>query len=114
MHDRDDHPLDRAAPVRRVWRFLDRLAAAPAKRRSRGEGMAGHADATSQGSESSSEAFREVRIALVCYGGVSLAIYMHGVTRELHRLVTASSAYDGDQTKHDFAQGSTEQAYWGL
>ena len=34
---------------------------------------------------------REVRIALVCYGGVSLAIYMHGVTRELHRLVVASS-----------------------
>ena len=26
---------------------------------------------------------REIRIALVCYGGVSLAIYMHGVTREL-------------------------------
>jgi hypothetical protein len=51
--------------------------------------MAGHADATSQGSEDSSEAFREVRTALVCYGGVSLAIYMQGVTREPHRLVAA-------------------------
>ena len=40
---------------------------------------------------------REVRIALVCYGGVSLAIYMHGITRELHRLVTASSRLDEDE-----------------
>jgi hypothetical protein len=37
---------------------------------------------------------REVRIALVCYGGVSLAIYMHGVTRELHRLVVASGRFE--------------------
>jgi hypothetical protein len=29
----------------------------------------------------SSGPVREIRIALVCYGGVSLAIYMHGVTR---------------------------------
>ena len=26
---------------------------------------------------------KELRIGLVCYGGVSLAVYMHGVTREL-------------------------------
>ena len=26
---------------------------------------------------------KELRIALVCYGGVSLAIYMHGVTKEV-------------------------------
>ena len=25
----------------------------------------------------------ELRLALVCYGGVSLAIYMHGITKEL-------------------------------
>ena len=31
---------------------------------------------------------KELRIALVCYGGVSLAIYMHGVTRELWQRVT--------------------------
>jgi patatin-related protein len=37
---------------------------------------------------------RELRLALVCYGGSSLAIYMHGVTKELHRLVRASSALE--------------------
>jgi patatin-related protein len=33
---------------------------------------------------------RELRFAIVLYGGVSLAIYMHGATKELHRLVRAS------------------------
>ena len=39
---------------------------------------------------------REVRLALVCYGGSSLAIYMHGNTKELHRLVQASKALEID------------------
>ena len=34
---------------------------------------------------------KELRLALVCYGGSSLAIYMHGVTKELHRLVKGSA-----------------------
>jgi patatin-related protein len=38
---------------------------------------------------------KELRLALVCYGGVSLAIYMHGVTKEIHRLVRASEAFNG-------------------
>jgi hypothetical protein len=33
---------------------------------------------------------RELRLAIVCFGGVSLAIYMHGQTKEIHRLVRAS------------------------
>ncbi len=74
--------------------------------------MAGHADATPQGSEDSSEPFREIRIALVCYGGVSLAIYMHGVTRELHRLVAASSRLDAD--RNPFEPPCTEHVYWEL
>ena len=37
---------------------------------------------------------KELRLGLVCYGGSSLAIYMHGVTKELHRLVRASSQLD--------------------
>ena len=37
---------------------------------------------------------RELRLALVCDGGVSLAIYIHGVTRELQNVVTASRAVD--------------------
>ncbi|NYJ08654.1 patatin-like protein [Petropleomorpha daqingensis] len=36
----------------------------------------------------------ELRLALVCYGGVSLAVYMHGVTKELHKLVQASRKFD--------------------
>jgi patatin-related protein len=37
---------------------------------------------------------RELRLAVVLYGGVSLAIYMHGTTKELHRLVKASALED--------------------
>jgi patatin-related protein len=55
---------------------------------------------------------REVRIALVCYGGVSLAIYMHGVTRELHRLVTASSRFD--EEPNPFKPSCSEHVYWEL
>ncbi|MEZ5737393.1 MAG: patatin-like protein [Novosphingobium sp.] len=36
---------------------------------------------------------KELRIALVCYGGISLAVYMHGVTKELWKLVRASRAF---------------------
>lgn len=35
---------------------------------------------------------KELRIALVCFGGVSLAIYMYGISREILKLVRASSA----------------------
>ncbi|MFA7440527.1 MAG: patatin-like protein [Sphingomonadaceae bacterium] len=35
---------------------------------------------------------KELRIALICYGGVSLAVYMHGITRELWKLLRASEA----------------------
>lgn len=33
---------------------------------------------------------KELRIALVCYGGISLAVYMHGVTKEVWKLARAS------------------------
>lgn len=36
---------------------------------------------------------KELRFALVCYGGVSLAVYMHGVTKEILKLVRASRDY---------------------
>ena len=42
---------------------------------------------------------KELRIALVCYGGVSLAVYMHGVTKELWKLARAS---------RDFLLGAAE------
>jgi patatin-related protein len=57
----------------------------------------------------------ELRIALVCYGGVSLAVYMHGVTKELHKLVVASRRFDelGPAAANPFdADTDTEHAYF--
>ncbi len=50
---------------------------------------------------------KELRIALVCYGGVSLAVYMHGVTKELWKLARASRA----QIAGEQAEGDTETVY---
>jgi len=36
---------------------------------------------------------KELRFALICYGGISLAVYMHGITKEVWRLAAASRAY---------------------
>ena len=41
---------------------------------------------------------KELRLAMICYGGVSLAIYMHGTLKEVWRLLRASralAAYEG-------------------
>ncbi|MFM5930672.1 MAG: patatin-like protein [Novosphingobium sp.] len=40
---------------------------------------------------------KELRIALVCYGGVSLTVYMHGVTKELWKLARASRNFHGNR-----------------
>ncbi len=40
---------------------------------------------------------KELRIALVCYGGISLAVYMHGVTKELWKLCCSSRAFHADK-----------------
>ncbi len=41
---------------------------------------------------------KELRLALVCYGGISLAVYMHGITKEIWRLLRASRAFhSGDE-----------------
>ena len=67
---------------------------------------------------------RELRLAVVIYGGASLAVYMHGVTKELLKLVRASKvlhemgrararnagfADGGDHREHD-----TEAVYFEL
>ncbi len=57
----------------------------------------------------------ELRLALVCYGGVSLAIYMHGVVKELHKLVVASRRFDelGPAAANPFDPATeTEHAYF--
>ena len=48
---------------------------------------------------------RELRLALVCYGGVSLAVYMHGITKELWHVARASrSLRDGTAAPSPTAQ----------
>lgn len=38
---------------------------------------------------------KELRLALVCFGGVSLAVYMHGISKEILKLVRASAVLHG-------------------
>src|SRR5690606_11794393 len=38
---------------------------------------------------------KELRIALVCFGGTSLAIYIHGISKEILKLVRASRTLHG-------------------
>jgi len=53
---------------------------------------------------------QEVRIAVVMYGGVSLAIYINGIAQELLRLVRATSAgYVVGRDKND--DTATERVY---
>ncbi len=57
----------------------------------------------------------EFRLALVCYGGVSLAVYMHGVTKELHKLVRASRRFDEVRDlgeRNPYGDDETESAYF--
>ena len=39
---------------------------------------------------------KELRLALICYGGISLAVYMHGITKEVWRLARASQSFHGE------------------
>ena len=48
---------------------------------------------------------KELRFALVCYGGVSLAVYMHGVTKEILKLVRASRDYHAFANTNDNDHG---------
>jgi patatin-related protein len=54
----------------------------------------------------------ELRLALVCYGGVSLAVYMHGVTKELHKLICAARAFDKNPENNPFPGRTTEAVYF--
>jgi len=50
---------------------------------------------------------KELRLALICYGGISLAVYMHGITKEVWRLARASRAYHGNEPEN----GGSEAVY---
>jgi len=48
---------------------------------------------------------KELRLALVCYGGISLAVYMHGITLEIWRLARASRAFHAGDPPEGGSQG---------
>lgn len=48
---------------------------------------------------------KELRLGLICYGGVSLAVYMHGITREIWHLVRASRNFHDENARQDGSQG---------
>jgi patatin-related protein len=70
---------------------------------------------------------KELRIALVCFGGVSLAVYMHGISYEILKLVRGSSALHRiadrarraqasffDEADRNDAEFDTEEIYFDL
>jgi patatin-related protein len=53
---------------------------------------------------------KELRLALICYGGISLAVYMHGITKEVWRLARASRAFHAGEQ----AEAGSESVYFRL
>ena len=57
---------------------------------------------------------KELRLALICYGGISLAVYMHGITKEVWRLARASRAYHANAPRGDGSEGVYHRLLEGL
>ncbi len=52
---------------------------------------------------------KELRLALVCYGGISLAVYMHGVTKEVWHVARASRFFKEYEDKPHDTSGPYEE-----
>jgi patatin-related protein len=52
---------------------------------------------------------KELRLALICYGGISLAVYMHGITKEVWYLARASRAYHANAPRADGSESVYHQ-----
>ncbi|HEY0414211.1 MAG TPA: patatin-like protein [Allosphingosinicella sp.] len=52
---------------------------------------------------------KELRLALICYGGISLAVYMHGITKEVWRLARASRAFHSREPENGDSEGVYRQ-----
>ena len=52
---------------------------------------------------------KEIRLALVCYGGVSLAVYMHGISKEIWRVLRASRNFHDGGERATTSQGVYRQ-----
>ncbi len=57
---------------------------------------------------------KELRLALVCYGGISLAVYMHGVTKEIWYATRASRAFHDGSAPGSNGVGGAEAVYQRL
>jgi len=53
---------------------------------------------------------KELRIALVCFGGVSLAVYMHGISKEILKLVRASASLHAVDDREARARSRFEES----
>jgi patatin-related protein len=54
----------------------------------------------------------ELRLALVCYGGASLAVYMNGISHEILKMVRASRAYQSAEGgRENFDQAAPRRPY---
>ena len=71
----------------------DASASVPSARSINGSANPDVASPSASPSNSAQPFSREVRLGLVLYGGVSLAIYMHGVCREFFRAVKGQGLY---------------------
>ena len=49
---------------------------------------------------------KEIRLALICYGGISLAVYMHGITKEVWHLARASRGFHGGNSEDEGGSGA--------
>jgi patatin-related protein len=54
---------------------------------------------------------KELRLAIVFFGGVSLAVYQHGINREILNLVRASKLYHRNRLDSDSAASSFSSRY---
>jgi len=54
---------------------------------------------------------KELRLALICYGGISLAVYMHGITKEIWRLTKASRNFHSKNAQGPDLITPSEQVY---
>ncbi|MBV8687317.1 MAG: patatin-like protein [Alphaproteobacteria bacterium] len=48
---------------------------------------------------------KELRLALVCYGGISLAVYMHGISKEVWHVARASRSFHSNEPENDGSEG---------
>jgi patatin-related protein len=55
---------------------------------------------------------KELRLALVFFGGVSLAVYQHGINREILNLVRASKIYHAGRSGEDQMGGGSFNAHY--